>query len=540
MSNLADLNRSQPGLVRRLCEPSSGDHIGGTPVALTVNRSTFTLDLPPDSLAAGPKRSTESIVVLGVGTGDQLKAVLESNPEASVTAWDRDPAMIRLALQTHLFGDAIREGRLQWALGEDLIHLPRVPDHRRIVHPLLGQIYGREISLLDRDPHAPRILMCSGGLFIDDVADCFEQAGLGVYTWDTERQSAASLRQTAEVIAPELVFAVNYTQGLAEACAELALPLIVWEIDPATDGLRPVGCPTDHVHIHTYRQSNVARFEAAGFRRVSYTPLAANTERRTPAPEGTQTGPPVCFVGASMVDQAMRFRTAFFDAWQAVHTNDKTAKSKGMKVLNAILTAQRARPREYVIPGLMRRHMADFMAAVEGTIPHDPVALVAEIAAAERRLTIASRLGNEDLHVWGDPGWRMAVAHGVVHRGYAGHRHQLTTIYQQGQIHIDINRLYQLDIVPMRVFDILACRGFLIAEYSPALAALFDLGIEVESWSTVDELIDKVRYYKDHPHAARRIALKGHQAVCQRHTIAGRIADMLRALPAATDTAEVG
>jgi len=314
----------------------------------------------------------------------------------------------------------------------------------------------------------------------------------------------------------------------------------VWEIDPATDGLQPVGCPTDHVHIHTYRRSNVARFEAAGFRRVSYTPLAANTEHRTRASESIQNGPPVCFVGASMVDQALLFRTVFTDAWEAAHPKNPASKSQGLKLLNAILTAQRARPREYVIPGLMRRHMADFMAAVEGTIPHDPVALVAEIAAAERRLTIAGSLGKEDLHVWGDNGWRLAVPHGVVHRGYAGHKHQLTTIYQQGQIHIDINRLYQLDIVPMRVFDVLACGGFMIAEHSPALAALFDLGIEVESWSTVDELIDKVRYYKANPHAARRIALKGHQAVCERHTIAGRIADMLRALPAASSTAEVG
>jgi len=124
--------------------------------------------------------------------------------------------------------------------------------------------------------------------------------------------------------------------------------------------------------------------------------------------------------------------------------------------------------------------------------------------------------------------------------GFAGHRRELTDIYRQGQIHIDINRLYQLDIVPMRVFDILACGGFLIAEYSPALAELFDIGTEIEVWQSVDELVDKVRYYKEHPEEAHLIAQRGYRAVCERHTIAGRVLEMLRGLPQFTGASAVG
>ena len=34
----------------------------------------------------------------------------------------------------------------------------------------------------------------------------------------------------------------------------------------------------------------------------------------------------------------------------------------------------------------------------------------------------------------------------------------------------DVNRIYQPDVVPLRVFDVLACGAFLIAEHSEALA----------------------------------------------------------------------
>ena len=59
----------------------------------------------------------------------------------------------------------------------------------------------------------------------------------------------------------------------------------------------------------------------------------------------------------------------------------------------------------------------------------------------------------------------------------------------------------------MRVFDVLACGGFVLAERSPALAELFEIGAEVECYASADELEAKVAHYLAHPEAARAIAL---------------------------------
>lgn len=457
-----------------------------------------------------------------------------------MTAWDRDPFMLKLAMSRYDFSSDVASGRLRWSLCEGLRDLVESPFDEVVLHPLLHQVYRHEHRMLKLDAEAPTVLVCAGGLFVDDVSEFFEKAGMGVFTWEISRMSPEGLQAVADRVKPEFVFAINYTTGLAEACSALGVPLLVWEIDPSTDGLQPVGGSTEHVHIHTYRASNVERFEAAGFRNVSYTPLAANTIKRCPPEEPVAPGPEVCFVGASMVEQAQHFKGLFLRYWVEHLGGNSSAQQHGESVLEAILAAQRARPRQHIVPELMLRHIPDFVAATEGNIGHDPVALLSEMAAAERRLNVVARLGSEGIHVWGDPGWRVVEGHGAAYRGFAGHHVELTEIYRAGKIHVDINRLYQLDIVPMRVFDILACGGFLIAEYSPALAECFEVGKEVETWDSVPELIEKVRYYKDHPEEAFIIAQRGLDAIRTRHSIAGRLFGMLRDLPRKTEISAVG
>ena len=159
-----------------------------------------------------------------------------------------------------------------------------------------------------------------------------------------------------------------------------------------------------------------------------------------------------------------------------------------------------------------------------------PVAWVAEMAAAERRLNVVGALGHLGMRVWGDPGWKATSNAGVKYMGFAGHDRALTQIYQSGRVHIDVGRIYQRDIVPMRVFDILACGGFLIAEHSEALTELFEPGVHLETWKTVDELWAKAQHYMQHPAEARAMGQRGSAWVRGQHTIVQRVQAMMATL----------
>ena len=202
--------------------------------------------------------------------------------------------------------------------------------------------------------------------------------------------------------------------------------------------------------------------------------------------------------------------------------------SRANRLLEDVLTVQRRDQQSYRLPELMEAAcpgLEDFCRFVG--VPHSPTALVGEIAAAERRLALVAGFGPQGINVWGDAGWEILSTYGVKYRGLAGHGRELSSIYNATRIQLDIGRIYQPDIVTMRVFDVIACGGFIIAEHSPALAALLEPGREVATWSSVDELKEKVAHYLASPDEAREIAERGRARVLREHTVSARLTLML-------------
>jgi spore maturation protein CgeB len=330
--------------------------------------------------------------------------------------------------------------------------------------------------------------------------------------------------------------AINYRSGLAEFCHQERCPLICWEIDPSLYALSPLTCPPEGVRIFTYRRANVARFLDAGFREVKYLPLAANPEKRTPrtltAEDRQRYAAPLSFVGASLVSEALSFKERFAERYAEWRGGGAENKAEGLELLEEVLAVQRRDFSRYGLQALLEARCAPFIAFARERPPfQDPIMLAAEIAASEKRLTYVANLGKLGLAVWGDPGWNLVERHGVRYMGrHAHHNEELTKVYCATGINIDIGRLYQPDIVTMRVFDVMACGGFLLAEWSDALVELFEPGKEVETYRSLEELLQKAGHYLAHPEAARKIADRGMEAVRRKHDIPSRVAHMVGTL----------
>jgi spore maturation protein CgeB len=163
----------------------------------------------------------------------------------------------------------------------------------------------------------------------------------------------------------------------------------------------------------------------------------------------------------------------------------------------------------------------------------DLASCVGEAAASQRRLQITSDLAARgfDVAVWGDNGWTTAVSSGVRYRGPANHGHELTCIYNAAKIHLDIDRLYQNDIVTMRVFDILACKGFVLAALSSDLVELFRLDLEVIAYRSMEELAKLAQHFLQNDEDRRQIANAGYERVLKDHTILQRVRSILQHLP---------
>ncbi|MDR3404558.1 MAG: glycosyltransferase [Chthoniobacter sp.] len=76
----------------------------------------------------------------------------------------------------------------------------------------------------------------------------------------------------------------------------------------------------------------------------------------------------------------------------------------------------------------------------------------------------------------------------------------------------------RLTQVRLRDFEVPMSGGFYLAEHSDELADFFTPGVEIETWRTRKELLEKCRYYLAHDDARRAIAAAGRARALREHT----------------------
>ncbi|MCP4867893.1 MAG: glycosyltransferase [Proteobacteria bacterium] len=510
-----------------------GSHVrrgDGGALEYRVHRTWHAIDQTPDSLLDAPE-GERAVLLFGLGGGEQLLHLL-THSDVRVVAWERDPWILRLLLEAHDLSKAINRGKLWLRLGADLLdEVEHAPDRTVIAHPFFAAHYAAEARLLQDGLGERRALVCDGTLFVDDVADALRAEGFTVGTWEPKRLAKEELDHAASRWEPEFVVSINHVHGLPEACARQELPLAIWEIDPSTDRLRPAQGNVAGTHVFTWRGSLIPAWKTAGFGNVEGLPLAANPERRFPiALEGADVEAytsPVAFVGASMVDQGQKFRQdllGLYALWKGGSPMD--AQAEGQQRLEAALGAIRADFSVDRTGEAVREHLGDF-AAAQAARGRDIVPFVAEMAGADKRLTYIAQIGQVEGTVWGDDGWRFVEQFGVNYKGPAGHRDEINKVYSGATVNLDVGRIYQSDIVTMRVFDVMACGGFVLAEHCPALEALFEAGVHLDWYRDLPEMLDRLAWWLERPDEAREVGQRAAELIRSDHTIRGRIGHIL-------------
>lgn len=483
--------------------------IGWGPAEVAAARAA----LPPDA---------QEVLVIGPGDGALVAALLAEG--RTVWAWARDPRLLLPMLHSADVGDALRARRLRLRAGVDLLALPPMPS---VVHPLFALPWATERRGWEAGgpAGAAAALIWAGGLFVDDIADAL--AAAGAFPWGVD-PVPEELPRAAAALGARVVYAVNHTVGLAEQAAALGLHLREWEIDPAMDLPRPPSGPVGSAAVFTWRAAAVPIWEAARWPRVHHLPLAANPERRRPL-VSPGASVEVGFVGNSMAAEARRclgLLHAELDAFRSLIPG--LTANAAQALLRRALDRQLAAPSHWLLPDAVDAVLPGFRRFVRlRGHPWAVDAVLGEVAAAEKRRRVISGLAGIGVDVWGDAGWAdLAAQPGVRHHGPVGHLRALTEVYNRVRINIDINRLYQPDIVTMRVFDVLACGGFVLAEHSAEIGALFEVGREVVTWSGMADLRAKIAHFRANPAEAAAIAAAGRARVLRDHTVVARLRTM--------------
>jgi hypothetical protein len=100
----------------------------------------------------------------------------------------------------------------------------------------------------------------------------------------------------------------------------------------------------------------------------------------------------------------------------------------------------------------------------------------------------------------------------------------MVRLFNRSRINLNLNNAVDASFkqIKGRNFEVPACGGFLLTETAENLDEYFRYGEEVETYSGLDDLVDKVRHYLSDAIARERIADAGYRRSVAEHTYAHR------------------
>ena len=105
---------------------------------------------------------------------------------------------------------------------------------------------------------------------------------------------------------------------------------------------------------------------------------------------------------------------------------------------------------------------------------------------------------------------------------------EMPFVFRQSKINLNITTRSISSGLSQRIWDVLACRGFLITNYQPEIDLFFKDGVHLVTYKSYDELIEKTAYYLEHDEERETIAQNGFREICERGSVTARTLTMLK------------
>ena len=105
-------------------------------------------------------------------------------------------------------------------------------------------------------------------------------------------------------------------------------------------------------------------------------------------------------------------------------------------------------------------------------------------------------------------------------------------VFRTSRINLNISLKLIESGIPLRVFDVLASGGFLITNYQPEIAEVFEPGNDLVVYENMTDLVTKVMWYLKHDEERERIAKNGFDKVKRLCTFEKRLEQIFAKSPA--------
>ena len=104
---------------------------------------------------------------------------------------------------------------------------------------------------------------------------------------------------------------------------------------------------------------------------------------------------------------------------------------------------------------------------------------------------------------------------------------EMPLVFHNSKINLNFTAKSIREGLPLRIFDVLGCGGFLITNYQTELTDIFNTGEDLEVYTSEEDLLYKTEYYLTHENDRLEIANNGYKKLVTYHNYPERIMQML-------------
>nr|WP_297705504.1 glycosyltransferase [uncultured Butyrivibrio sp.] len=372
-----------------------------------------------------------------------------------------------------------------------------------------------------------------------DYIEAFKRLGVDIIEdrdgMDNSLDIAVKLSKLGNMVSenrPLFIFSINYFPFLSILCQRLGILYVAVSVD----------CPVFEI-FHTSIRNRVNRvflFDRQQYLSVKdenpecifHLPLGSACER-TSALLGNEFKPQydVSFIGSLYLEKDL-FPDLRLDSDRkkrllGMMEDEIHSSVSGFGNLESFLTKEdetaiKAGAKEFYPSDQCVKDMDHFVVMNDYIAPH-----MAYLERVELLNDLGETLGKGRVHLFTRSDTSKISDKVMLHGGVKS-LEEMPFVFRNGRINLNISLRSIQTGLPQRIWDVLACRGFLLTNYQDEITDYFTPGVHLETYESRAELQEKIRYYLEHDEERARIAQQGFDEVCAKHTVLMRVMEMIR------------
>lgn len=327
----------------------------------------------------------------------------------------------------------------------------------------------------------------------------------------------------------DLVFSINFFPAVSDVCNIFHIPYAGWTVDSPVMELYSKSITNAYNYLFLFDRCQYEEIAPLNPGHVFYLPLASDPDfMQSVIQKSTDTHKfrsDISFVGSLYTEKCAYDRLKNPPEYLDGYLNGLMAAQQqiyGYYFIDEVLPQQVVDDFKSHLPGFYAPQDAPYL--TDKTIVSQ-LYIGTKISALER-VRLAELLASHfsfDIYTASST----SSIPGIHNRGLAKTLTEMPLIFHESTINLNITSKPIRSGIPLRIWDILSCGGFLITNYQTEIPEYFTPGEDIEVYESDADLLDKCAYYLDHPNRAKEIAENGLTLVTGRHTYKHRMEQLL-------------